>query len=155
PDAPSVVSAAADSTVSEALLSKRYRVISTMTAGVEDVLYLVRSIDTGALAELRVLSGRLGRDRVLVAALVQQATLVARISRQCRGIATVLACERTNSGLTLAMECPEGTTLREVIKREGTLDRRRALVLAKKLGEVLEGIHNLGLVHGGLRPENI
>jgi serine/threonine protein kinase len=155
PDAPAVASATADTTLSEAQLGKRYRVIETITPGLEDALYLARCVDTGALAELRVLSGRLGRDRVLVAALVQQATLVARISGQCPGIATVLECERTKSGLTLAMERPEGPTLREVIKREGTLDRRRALVLAKRLGEVLEGVHNLGLVHSGLRPENI
>jgi len=155
PDAPAVASAATDSTLSEAQLSKRYRVIETITPGLEEALYLAQCVDTGALAEVRVLSGRLGRDRVLVAALVQQATLVARISGQCQGIATVLECERTNSGVALAMERPEGPTLREVIKREGTLDRRRALVLAKRLGEVLEGVHNLGLVHGGLRPENI
>jgi serine/threonine protein kinase len=64
-------------------------------------------------------------------------------------------CERTGGGLVLAMEHPEGPTLREVIKREGTLDLKRALVLAARLGEVLEGVHNLGLVHGGLRPENV
>ena len=155
PDASTVVSAAADSTLSEALLGKRYRVIETISPGEEDALYLARCVDTGDLAELRVLSGRLGGDRVLVAALVQQATLVARISAQCPGIATVLDCERTNSGLALAMERPPGPTLREVIKQQGTLDRRRALALAKRLGEVLEGVHNLGLVHGGLRPENI
>jgi len=151
----SAVSAASDSTLSEALLRKRYRVIETITPGQDDALYLARCGDTGAPAELRVLSGRLGGDRVLVAALMQQATLVTRISGQCPGIATVLDCERTNSGLILAMERPEGPTLREVIKRQGTLDRGRALALAKRLGEVLESVHNLGLVHGGLRPENI
>ena len=69
PDAPAVASAAADSKLSEAL-SKRYRVIETITPGLEDALYLARCVDTGTLAELRVLSGRLGGDRLLVAALV-------------------------------------------------------------------------------------
>src|SRR5262249_39778787 len=102
-----------------------------------------------------VLSGRLGADRVLVTALVQQATLVARLSGETPGIATVLECERTSGSFVLAMERPEGPTLRDVIRREGALELKRALVLARRLGEVLEGVHNLGLVHGGLRPENV
>ena len=155
PDATTIASGTPDTVLSDPVLCKRYRVIDTITPGQDDALYLAQRVDTGGLVELRVLSGRLGGDRVLVTALVQQATLVARVSGQCPGIATVHECERTSGGLVLAMEHPEGPTLREVIKREGTLDLKRALVLATRLGEVLEGVHNLGLVHGGLRPENV
>src|SRR5262249_55840935 len=58
PDGPTV-SAAADGTLSETPLSNRYRVIETITPGPEDTLCLARCVETGALAELRILSGRL------------------------------------------------------------------------------------------------
>lgn len=144
-----------EAVLSDPAICERYRVIETIAPGPDDALYLARRLDTGALVELRVLSGGLGSDRVLLAALVQHATLVARISGQCPGIAALHECERTDSGLVLAMERPEGPTLREVIKREGTLGLKRALGLALGIATVLERAHNIGLAHGGLRPENV
>jgi eukaryotic-like serine/threonine-protein kinase len=155
PEATAVAAATPDSVLSDPAIRARYRVVETIVPGPEDALYLARRLDTGAPVELRVLSGGLGGDRVLQAAVVQHATLVARVYGQCPGIAALYECERTSSGLFLAMEHPEGPTLREVIKREGTLGLDRALRLALGLARVLERVHNLGLVHGGLRPEHI
>jgi serine/threonine protein kinase len=150
-----VGSVAQDAALSDPAIRERYRVVEAIAPGPEDALYLARRLDTGALVELRVLSGALGGDRVLLAALVQHGTLVARVSAQCPGIAALYECERTSRGLVLAMAHPEGPTLREVIKREGTLGFTRALGLALGLAKVLERGHDLGLVHGGLRPENV
>jgi serine/threonine-protein kinase len=155
PDAITIAFATPRAVLSAPAIRQRYQVVETILEGPEDGLYLARRLDTGALVDLRVLSGRLGADRVLVTAVAQQATLVTRVAGECPGIATVHECERTRGGLVLAMEHPEGPTLRDVIKREGALDRRRALVLAARLGEMVEAVHNLGLVHGGLRPENV
>ena len=155
PDAIAVGSVPPEAMLSDPAICERYRVIETIAPGPDDALYLARHLDSGALVELRVLAGGLGSDRVLLAALVQHATLVARISGQCPGIAALHECERTSSGLVLAMERPEGPTLREVIKREGALGLKRALGLALRIATVLERAHNFGLAHGGLRPENV
>lgn len=156
PGRPAVDHAKPDPVVADPAVSERYRVIETLAPGPQDALYLVQRLDTGALVELRVLSAKLGADRVLVPAFRQQATVVARLFSHCPGIATVYDCERAASGaLLLTMEHPEGPTLREVIRREGTLGRERALRLAIQIATELERAHNLGLVHGGLRPENV
>ncbi len=145
-----------DPVVADPAISERYRVIETLAPGPLDALYLAQRLDTGALVELRVLSAKLGADRVLVPAFRQLATVVARVFSDCPGIATVYECERAASGaLVLTMEHPEGPTLREVIRREGTLGRERALRLAIQIATELERAHNLGLMHGGLRPENV
>src|SRR5258706_11483852 len=120
PDATTIAPGTPDPVLSDPVLCKRYRVVDTLTPGQEDALYLAQRVDTGALVELRVLSGRLGGDRVLVTALVQQATLVARVSGQCPGIATVHEWERPSGGLVLAMEHPNGPTLPEGIQLERT-----------------------------------
>src|SRR6266542_833987 len=153
---PAVEHAKPDPVVADPAISERYRVIETLAPGPQDALYLAQRLDTGALVELRVLSAELGADRVLVPAFRQQATVVARLFSHCPGIATVYECERAASGaLVLTMEHPAGPTLREVMRREGTLGRARALRLAIQIAEELERAHNLGLVHGGLRPENV
>ena len=68
PDATTFASGTPDTVLSDPALCKRYRVIDTITPGQDDALYLAQHVDTGALVELRVLSGRLGGDRVLVTA---------------------------------------------------------------------------------------
>jgi serine/threonine protein kinase len=145
-----------DAAIADSTISERYRVIDTVTPGPPVAQYLAQRLDTGALVELTVLPGDLGADRELVAAFRHQAMLIARVSRQCSDIATVYECEPTASGaLVLAMERPAGPTLREAIRREGTLSIERALRLAVQIARVLEQAHDLGLVHGGLSPENV
>ena len=138
------------------VISERYRVVETLAPGPRDARYLARRLDTGALVEVRVLSGDLAPDDEVIRALRGQATRVAGAASPSPPIATVYECERTPDGaLVLALEHPEGPTLRDTILRKGRLGPERALRLAILIGEALEWAHNLGLIHGGLCPENI
>ncbi|HXJ77461.1 MAG TPA: protein kinase, partial [Candidatus Methylomirabilis sp.] len=136
-------------------VDQHYQWIETLAAGTSDSRYLARRLDTGALVELRVLSGDFARNDELMRAVRDHAARLARVPSPA--IATVHECERTSSGtLVLAMEHPQGVTLRDTIRREGKLlAPERALHLALQIAEGLESAHNLGLVHGRLRPENV
>ena len=154
--AAAVDSAGPDPSLADPAVSERYRVIKTLVRRPQDALYLAQRLDTGTLLELRVLSPGRGADDTLLQAFREQATLVARVASHCPGIATVYECERLAGGaLVLATEHPEGPTLQEVIRREGTLNLERALRLAIQIARALERAHNLSLVHGGLRPDNV
>src|SRR5262245_35354699 len=137
-------------------VSNRYRVLKPLGGIAGDALYLARHLRTGALVELRRFAGDPGSDEDLVGALRHLAARAARVSDQCAGITTISECERTaNTGLALAMEYRNGTTLRETIRREGRLNPERAIPIAIKIAEILQRAHNCGLVHGGLRPDNV
>jgi serine/threonine protein kinase len=154
--APAVSATKRDVVVAELAISGRYRVIETLIPGLEDALYLARCQGTGGLVELQVLAGGLGADDELVHVLSQHVAKVAGVSGHCRAIATVYECERAASGaLVIVMEHPEGPTLRDAIRQEGGLDVARALGVAIQIAKALERAHCLGLVHGGLCPENI
>jgi serine/threonine-protein kinase len=119
-------------------------------------VYLAECVETGAAVELRVLSGDLARDDELAAAFCAHAALVRSVSSYCPGIARVYECGRPDGGtVTLAADHPAGPTLREAIEREGRLEPERAVRLAIQIAAVLERVHSLGLVHGGLRPDNV
>jgi hypothetical protein len=49
----------------------------------------------------------------------------------------------------------EGSFLSDVMRRDGLLDLARAIRLALALGEILESLHNAGLVHGNLRADTV
>jgi serine/threonine protein kinase len=55
----------------------------------------------------------------------------------------------------LATEYLQGRTLRDIIRRGGTLEIQRALRLACQIAEGLDTIHGAGFVHGDVRPENV
>jgi Protein kinase domain len=134
----------------------RYQPIKSLGGTPGDVLYLARDRQTGALVEVRVFTGDRGADGDLVGALRHLAARAARVSEQCPGIATLSECERAGGvGVALAMAHHEGTTLREAIRGSGGLHPERALPLAVKIAEILQRAHACGLVHGGLRPDNV
>ena len=137
-------------------IGNRYRVIKSLGGTPGDVLYLARHLQTAALVDVRLFTGDRGADDDLVGALRHLAARAARVSAQCAGIATLSECVRTGGvGLALAMAHHDGATLRETILRTGGLDADRAITIAVKIAEALQRAHACGLVHGGLRPDNV
>jgi predicted Ser/Thr protein kinase len=55
----------------------------------------------------------------------------------------------------IIMEFVEGTTLSEVLAREGRLSAERAVSIAVQVCDVLEEAHHLGIIHRDLKPSNI
>jgi serine/threonine-protein kinase len=55
----------------------------------------------------------------------------------------------------MVMELAEGQGLNEVLAENEPLEIRDALRLALDLGGAIETLHNLGIVHAGLRPCNV
>jgi serine/threonine protein kinase len=140
----------------DAAIGESYQPIETLAGRTGEARYLARRLDTGILVELWVLTGDIASDDNLVHALRDQAARLARASHPRLSIATVYECERTPSGaVMLAMEHPEGPTLADTLRREGPFAPDRALHVALEIAEAIEFAHNLGLVHGGLRPENV
>jgi serine/threonine protein kinase len=142
------------------IIAARYTRIEKLAAEGLDPRYLAQRVDTGALVELQVLSGHRVSDGTLLRALRDQAARAAAVSGQRLPIATVFEYDRTTDGeIVLVMDHPRGPTLRDTLKdtmrREGTLPFERALQFALQIAEALESAHSVGLVHGGLRPENV
>jgi serine/threonine protein kinase len=55
----------------------------------------------------------------------------------------------------IVMEYVEGSTLAEVLTREGTFSPERAVQVASEICDVLADAHALGIVHRDLKPSNI
>jgi predicted Ser/Thr protein kinase len=55
----------------------------------------------------------------------------------------------------IVMEYVEGSTLAEVLTREGTFAPERAVQVASEICDVLSDAHALGIVHRDLKPSNI
>jgi serine/threonine protein kinase len=57
--------------------------------------------------------------------------------------------------LYIVMEYVEGTTLADILKREGRLPYKKAVDIAASICEVLSEAHSVGIIHRDLKPANI
>ena len=57
--------------------------------------------------------------------------------------------------LYIAMRYVEGSDLRQLLRREGPLEPRRAIALLAQVADALDTAHEAGLVHRDVKPGNI
>lgn len=62
---------------------------------------------------------------------------------------------RTDEGALVVMEFAEGGSLRDLLEREGHVTPQRVRLIALGALEGLGALHEAGLVHGDLKPENV
>ena len=62
---------------------------------------------------------------------------------------------RHKSRMYVAMEYVEGRSLRSLMEQEHPLPRERALAIAQQIAAALQHMHEMGIVHRDMKPENV
>lgn len=138
------------------VIGGRYRVVGRLGAGSLGTTYLCDDLRTTARVALKVFRREFARDEEFMARLRRQVKLAAALSEAHPGILAVSACDRTDDGMAfVATEYVDGAALKDVIRRAGPLDVRRALRLACRIAEALDAIHTRGFVHTEVRSQNV
>src|SRR6266851_2912583 len=138
------------------VIKQRYRVIRELSDGPMGKLYLADDLGTGTRVTVRMLGSEFAGDEQFASALERHALRLAALCITSESVAKVCEFDRAGeTGLLLAMEHVDGKTLTDVIQADGALPVDRALHLAIQIARGLEAAHMLGLVHGGLTPDNI
>ncbi len=146
----------APDSVSPHVIKERYRVIQELSDGPMGKLYLADDLGTGTRVTVRMLGSQFASDEQFASALERHALRLAALCITSESVAKVCEFDRTGeAGLLIAMEHVAGKNLTEVIEAEGPLPVGRALHLGIQIARGLQAAHTLGLVHGGLTPDNI
>ena len=136
-------------------LKGRYRIVGEIGAGVGRVC---RAEDdaTGHRIAVRVLPKALIGTSNGTPTLQRMSRSVIAVSAAHSGLASVLAFGESEQGWPFAvMELVEGRRLSDVLAEGGQLDAAVAMRWALDLGGAVETLHNMGLVHGAVRPRNV
>ena len=142
--------------VVERVIKKRYRVIRELPKGPIGTLYLAENVNTGNLVAVRMLGSEFAEDEQFASALERHALRLAALSITSESIAKVCEFDRVGeSALLIATEYVDGRSLSDLMQGEGPLPVGRALHLAIQIAKGLEAGHRLGLIHGGLTPQNV
>ncbi|HEU5242783.1 MAG TPA: protein kinase, partial [Gaiellaceae bacterium] len=130
-----------------------FRVISLVGQGAMGTVYLAEEIATGRRVALKVLAAELARDDRFRQRFLRESQVASSLDHP--NIVATFAAGEEEGLLYLAMAYIEGSDLRELLRREGRLDPRRALDLVAQASQALDAAHAAGLVHRDVKPGNI
>jgi serine/threonine protein kinase len=129
--------------------------ISEEGSGPFGPVWLAEDSTTGQLVAIRLLPRELTDAPSVTEIVRRRARSVIEASHAHPSLVRVLEYGTTDDGQMFSvMERVEGRRLSDVITSRDPLDVAAALRLATELGAPVETLHNMGLVHGGLRPMN-
>jgi serine/threonine-protein kinase len=103
---------------------------------------------------LKVLRRKLLEDPDFLQRFQDEASSTGRIRHQ--NVVTVHECGQTDDGSPyIAMEYLEGESLRQILRRRGSLPLPETAEILKQAARGLNAAHRLGIIHRDLKPDNI
>jgi len=129
----------------------RFEIVHVLGKGAQGSVYLAN--DPRLQRRVAIKSVGAGAGAEQIAALLQEARLVSQLSHP--NIVTLYDAVESDGAHYLVLEYVEGETLAQLIRREGSLDRQRALRLAMQIADGLHYAHGKQVVHRDIKPANI
>jgi eukaryotic-like serine/threonine-protein kinase len=131
-----------------------YRIVAEKGTGAFGTVYFADDSRTGRPVAIRLLPRGMTDSAAVAATLRRRARSVIEASQTHPALIRVLEYGNTDDGQVFAvMERAEGRRLSDVLA-DSSPDVTATLQLAIELGGPLETLHNQGLVHAAVRPDN-
>lgn len=131
-----------------------YRTIRRLRAGGMGEVFLVEHRTTGRRVVAKLIHAKLAADPALMERLRIEAQSAAQLDHEY--VVKILAFEQTRTGRPfLVMEYLEGRTLAEELAARGPLPVLEAVSFACHLLSALTAVHEKGLVHRDIKPDNL
>jgi diguanylate cyclase (GGDEF)-like protein len=134
-----------------------YRVVHELSRGAMGVVYRGEDLGLGRPVAIKVLRSDLASDRDLVNRFRAEAGILASLHH--KNLVQVYALGEHQGDVYFVMELVEGQPLSEVLR--ATLERREwfpteaITQIALEIGDALDAMHALGLIHRDVKPANI
>jgi serine/threonine-protein kinase len=136
----------------QALLNERYTIDRQIGAGGMATVYLALDRKHDRHVAVKVLRHELGLDTTSER-LRREISITARLIHP--NIMPLFDSGEVEGSAYFVMPYMEGSTLRDRLSREGSLDLDRAIAIAGDVADALEYAHARGIVHRDIKPENI
>ena len=131
-----------------------FRIMSLVGQGAVGSVYLAEDERNGNRVALKLLGDEFARDERFRQRFLRESELAASLDHP-NVVPTLAAGEAEDGRLYLAMEYIDGSDLRDVLRRKGTLEPPAAIDLVGQVGEALDAAHEAGLVHRDVKPGNV
>jgi Protein kinase domain len=130
-----------------------YRVESPVGRGGMGVVYRAWDLSLERPVALKLIAPELAENERFRARFVREPRVAASLDHP--GVVPIYEAGEWEGQLYLAMRFVEGSDLKSVLEREGTLAPERGLVVLSQVADALDAAHNRGLVHRDVKPANM
>ncbi len=135
-------------------LSDRYEIISLIGEGGMGVVYKARQAVMDRFVAIKMLQAKLISDASSVKRFYHEAKAVSRLNQP--NIISIFDFGVSPIGQPyLVMDYLEGTSVAEIIRKEGKVGVDRSIRIFSQTCDALEHAHEQGVVHRDLKPSNI
>ncbi|MDJ0939509.1 MAG: serine/threonine-protein kinase [Woeseiaceae bacterium] len=139
---------------SDTVLPDGYELVRRLGTGTTATVYLARNTALQRLVAIKVLSPELAEDEVARQRFVREARAASRIAYP--SVVTIYSVGELSSGLPfIEMEYVDGSTLADVLQRNGAFDPLSAQRILEKIASGLAAAHDQHIIHRDLKPANV
>lgn len=132
----------------------KYEITALLGSGTSGTVYRARHALLGTTVAVKIMHERYSNDLQFSARLHEQALKISQLDHP--NVVRITDYGQEPDGhLYVAMECLEGTSLDELLKRDEFLTLPRIVDLTMQIAAGLGHAHTHGIVHGDLRPRKI
>jgi serine/threonine-protein kinase len=135
------------------VIADRYLVLALLGEGGMGRVYLGEHVKMNRQCAIKVMSPTLVNDNESLQRFAREASNAARILHP--NVAAVFDYGESEKIIYLVMEYVDGESLSTILAREGKLEPRRAIEIARQIADGLHAAHELGIVHRDLKPDNV
>jgi serine/threonine protein kinase len=116
-------------------------------------VFKARDRETREIVALKILKPEIASDAATIERFKSELLFARKITH--KNVCRVYEFNRVDGVAYTSMEFVEGESLRSVLKRFGSLTRRKGIDIALQLCSGLKEAHAQGIVHRDLKPENV
>jgi serine/threonine-protein kinase len=135
------------------VIADRYLILAQIGQGGMGRVYLAEHVKMNRQCAIKVMNPALIHDTESAARFAREASNAARILHS--NVAAVFDYGEADKIIYLVMEYVDGESLSTIVAREGALDPRRAIDIARQIADGLAAAHDLGIVHRDLKLDNV
>jgi serine/threonine protein kinase len=139
-------------TANRLVLSGRFKLIRHLGGGGMAEVFLAEQVSLGRLVALKVLKRDLSSQPAMADRFQREARLLSTVDHP--SVVRVIDFESGKDGTVLVLELAEGETLEQALKA-GPFEPRRAMRVMLQLAEGLAAIHERGIIHRDIKPQNV
>jgi serine/threonine protein kinase len=135
------------------VIADRYLILAQIGQGGMGRVYLAEHVKMNRQCAIKVMNPSLIHDTESAARFAREVSNAARILHS--NVAAVFDYGEADKIIYLVMEYVDGESLSAIVAREGALDPRRAIDIARQVADGLAAAHDLGIVHRDLKLDNV
>ena len=130
-----------------------YRLEEELGRGAMGIVFRAEPSSGGDAVAVKLLKEELSENETFVRRFLREARVAAEVEHP--NLVRVLEAGEANGRHYLAVEYIAGGTLRRRLDADGPLTLEQTTRLARQIGTALDALHEAGLVHRDVKPENV